>query len=269
MKLVVKLGGAGAADAASAKTLAREIGRRVAAGDEIVLVHGGGKQLTHLATRLGLPTEMVAGRRVTDDAQIALAKMAFAGEVGTDLAALFHAVGVKAVALSGVGGGILQVRRRPPQTVRDDATGAMRLVDYGWVGDVIDVDTTALKALTSAQVVPIVASLGVDAEGGIYNVNADTVASAIAGALRAKLVLLTDVGGVLRSFKEPDSLIASMTLTDSQAMIDGGAASGGMLPKLSAVNAALRTGAEAVHIAAWMGESPLSAALNGGGTVIS
>src|SRR5262249_42033553 len=154
-----------------------ELGTLVEQGIAVVLVHGGGKQITRLATRLGLPTEMIGGRRVTDDAQIVAAKMAFAGEGGTDLAAHFHAAGVKAVAMSGVGGGVLQVGRRPLQTVKE-ADGTSRVVDFGWVGDVQGVDPAALTALMQAGIIPIVASLGVDADGGVFNVNADTVASA-------------------------------------------------------------------------------------------
>lgn len=159
----------------------------------VVVVHGGGPQATAMARRLGHEPVIVHGRRVTSDLDLDIVKWTLRGEINLALAAGAQAAGLRAVGLSGADAGLLRVRRRPPWDVDGQA------VDFGWVGDVIGIDTRYLRVTLEQGVLPIVAPLGIDAEGQVYNVNADTVAVAIASELKAaELLLVTDAGCVLR-----------------------------------------------------------------------
>jgi acetylglutamate kinase len=250
--VVIKIGGAGVDSTAGIATLAEAIKASQKAGYSPVVVHGGGQQLTELGRRLGISSTFVAGRRVTDDQLILAAKMAFAGQVGTDLAAGLWAQGVRAVSLSGVDAGMLQVKKRPPVATPHPSGEGKQWTDYGWVGDIVTVDSSAIKALGAFGLVPLVASLGVDEVGGVFNINADTIASALAQSLSAeRLVLLTDVKGVYLDKDDPTTLIPQMTTEDIQRLTASGQVSGGMLPKLGAVQAALDKGVKRVHMVSW------------------
>ncbi|MCX6110699.1 MAG: acetylglutamate kinase [Proteobacteria bacterium] len=239
---VIKIGGAMVDDAAAARSLLRQVRECVAAGIRVVLVHGGGQRLTSVAERLGHTSTFVGGRRVTDAGMIEVAKLVFAGGVGTDLAAVAHGEGVSAVALSGVAAGLLQVQRRPPRNG----------VDFGWVGDVTAVDPKVLLALTSNGFVPMVASLGVDDDGLVYNVNADTVACAIAVGLRAsRLMVMTALDGVLRDPSDPQSRVPRLNISHIRSGCLDFAISGGMIPKLESLAAAREQGVGQVLLASW------------------
>lgn len=278
-RLVVKLGGAAAEDPQATRALLCEVAACRARGVDVVLVHGGGKQVTELATRLGIETRFVGGRRVTDAGALACAKAALAGSVATDLAALGRATGVPLVAVSGVSGGLLVARRRgTAASSGDDAAatpvGAALLpmvppaVDYGFVGDLLRVEPALLLALLGAGFVPLVASLAADSAGQVLNINADTVAAAIAAALPgAKLLMLTDVDGVLKDVDDPATRIPRLTLAELQNL----AVTGGMLPKLQSIAACLAGGVPAVSVASWRRPGTLAACLAGDegfGTVI-
>ncbi|MCU0727216.1 MAG: acetylglutamate kinase, partial [Planctomycetes bacterium] len=177
---VVKMGGELVADSATRESLAEDLALAHHTGIRLTVVHGGGPQATDLAGRLGLRTEMVEGRRVTDEATLEVAKMVFAGKINVEILGALRAEGLSAVGVSGVDGDILRAVRRPPQEIRDRETGEVRRVDFGHVGDIHAVDTRLLVTLMDAGYVPVVASLGADAEGRILNINADTVANAVA-----------------------------------------------------------------------------------------
>jgi acetylglutamate kinase len=201
---VVKLGGALLDDAALLADLWRQVGEMTATGQPVVVVHGGGRQATELAARLGHTPRILHGRRVTTDLDLDIARWAFRGALNTSLVAAAHREGVRAAGLSGVDGGTLRVHRRPPREVDGET------VDFGWVGDVDGADATLLHVLLAAGVVPVVAPLGVDAEGLVYNVNADTVAVALAEALGAdRLVFVAEAGGLRRDPRDPASRIAA------------------------------------------------------------
>jgi len=255
---VVKLGGAAATHPVAMRNVATQVAALRAEGTRVVLVHGGGPQLTTLSERLGIGGTFVQGRRVTDAAQIEAAKMAFAGQAGTDLAAALNAAGLPAVSLSGVSAGLVQAKRRAPHPV-----------DYGFVGDVTNVNTLVLTALLDAGLVPLVASLASTADGTVLNVNADTIAARIAAALSAdSLFLLTDAGAVYERLGDETTRIPSTTLADLGKVASG--ASGGMLPKLSAVSVALEAGVERVHIAGFVRPDALATARAGtSGTTIT
>ena len=245
---VVKAGGEVLGDQRARDALAAQIGLLHSLGIRCVLVHGGGPQASALARRLGIEPAIVAGRRVTDDAQLAIAKMAFAGTVQVDLLAALRHSHVAAVGLSGVDADLLTASRRPPQQVRDD-DGVPRLVDFGHVGDIERIDVSVLLTLLGAGFVPVVSSLAGDADGNVYNVNADTVAERIAIALRAaKLLVLTGAPGVLRDASDPTTVVSFADALDLEALVQSGAISGGMRPKVEACVRAAEGGVERTHI---------------------
>jgi acetylglutamate kinase len=245
---VVKLGGEVVKDEHALDGLAAQVSLLHSLGIRIVVVHGGGPQATALSRRLGVEPRIIAGRRVTDDQGLEVAKMVYSGTLNIDVLSALRAHQVQAVGLSGVDAELITARKRPPVTVVDD-TGASVVVDYGHVGDIQGVDPRVLTTLMEARFVPVVASLAGDADGNVYNVNADTVAESLAIALRAlKLVYLTGVPGVLRDPKDPSSLVTFADPDDLAELMASGALSGGMRPKVEACIRAATGGVERTHI---------------------
>jgi acetylglutamate kinase len=245
---VVKLGGEVVKDEHALGGLAAQVSLLHSLGIRIVVVHGGGPQATALSRRLGVEPRIVAGRRVTDDQGLEVAKMVYSGTLNIDVLAALRAHQVQAVGLSGVDAELITARKRPPVTVVDDA-GESIVVDYGHVGDIQSVDPRVLTTLMEARFVPVVASLAGDADGNVYNVNADTVAESLAIALRAlKLVYLTGVPGVLRDPRDPSSLVTFADPDDLAELMASGALSGGMRPKVEACIRAATGGVERTHI---------------------
>ncbi|HEX9895509.1 MAG TPA: acetylglutamate kinase [Gemmatimonadales bacterium] len=245
---VVKLGGEVVKDEHALDGIAAQVSLLHSLGIRIVVVHGGGPQATALSRRLGIEPRIVAGRRVTDDAALEVAKLVYAGGLNTDVLSALRAHQVQAVGLSGVDAELITARRRPPVTVVDDA-GQSVTVDYGHVGDIQTVDPRVLTTLMEARFVPVVASLAGDGDGNVFNVNADTVAEAIGIALRAqKLIYLTGVPGVLRDPKDPSSLVTFADPDDLAELMASGALSGGMRPKVEACLRAATGGVERTHI---------------------
>ena len=245
---VVKLGGDVLKDPAALDHVAGQLALLHSLGIRLVVVHGGGPQASDLQKRLGQEPQMVAGRRVTDDAALEAVKMAFAGSLNTDLVAALREHEIQAVGLTGVDGDLLTARRRPPVRVVDDA-GVERTVDYGNVGDIAGVDPRVLTTLLDGRFVPVVASLAGDADGNVYNVNADTVAETVAVAVRAmKLIFLTAVPGVLRDRNDPSTLVTFADPDDLAGLMASGALAGGMRPKVEACIRAATGGVERTHI---------------------
>lgn len=221
---------------AAARTLADQDQR-------VLLIHGAGPQISALTRLQGAEPRQIQGRRITDDAARRALLWSARGEVNAELVAAAHAAGVRAAGVSGVDGGTIVVRRRPPWTI--DGTE----VDFQWVGDVETVDLTLLQALLDAAIVPVVASLGVDSQGEIFNVNADTVAVALAGALGAsRLLLITESGGVKASPVAGAALIPSLDRDQIETGIADGWISDGMAVKLTCAVAALEAGVRKVEI---------------------
>jgi acetylglutamate kinase len=245
---VVKLGGEVVKDEHALDGVAAQVSLLHSLGIRLVVVHGGGPQASALSRRLGSEPRIVAGRRVTDDGALEVAKMVYAGSLNTDVVSALRAHQVEPVGLTGVDAELITARRRPPVVVVDDA-GQSQTVDYGHVGDIQSVDPRLLTTLMEARFVPVVASLAGDGDGNVYNVNADTVAEAIAIALRAqKLIYLTGVPGVLRDPGDPDSLVTFADPDDLAELMASGALSGGMRPKVEACLRAATGGVERTHI---------------------
>ncbi len=231
---VVKYGGAAMTDDHLKETFAQDVTLLKKIGVRVVVVHGGGRDITALADRLGLETRFVGGVRYTDEAMMGVVQMVLGGKTNQDIVARINRHDGGAVGLSGVDHGLLRVERR-------DEGGA----DVGLVGEVTAVDVAFLEALLHDDVLPVVAPLGVDADGRIHNVNAGTAAGALAAALRAeKLVYLSDIPGVLAG----GELLPSLDRATAAELVQTGAVDGGMLPKLRSAFAALDAGVGKVHI---------------------
>lgn len=252
--LVVKIGGELALDVPRlAATVGRAVKAFVDAGARVVVVHGGGPQATDLSKRLGLVTRQVAGQRVTDEATLEVMKQALGG-VGVNVASAMRLAGVTALATSGVSAGLVEASRRPPVEV--DGVS----VDYGLVGDVTQVNLGLLERLASIGVVPVIGCLAGDAHGRVYNVNADTVATRLAGRLKAaRLLLVSNVPGVLRDRADPTSRISHLSPEEARAQIAAGVIQGGMIPKVEESLAMLEEGIDAIHI---VGLEPETAVLD-------
>ncbi len=245
---VVKLGGDVLRDADLLDQVATQLALLHSLSIRLVVVHGGGPQASALMRRLGQEPVMVGGRRVTDDAALEVVKMVYAGLLNTDLVSALRGHRVQPVGLSGVDADLLTAHRRPPVDVVDDE-GRSRLVDFGHVGDLDRVDVRVLVTLMDARFVPVVASLAGDDDGNVFNVNADTVAEALATALRAqKLIFLTGVPGVLRDRNDPSTLVTFADPDDLIGLMQSGALAGGMRPKVEACIRAATGGVERTHI---------------------
>lgn len=240
---VLKAGGGALERTATARALVEQVEVLHQVGIRVVLVHGGGTQSTDLARALGTEARFVEGRRVTDAKALEVAAMILNGSVNTRLLSVCRSLGLPAVGVSGVDGGLIQARKRPPVRVGDE------MVDYGFVGDVTGVDPRVLIELMDSGYVPVVSPLSAADDGTLLNINADTVASALAVALKAeKLLFMTGAAGILERPNDPGSLVSYTDLAGLRRLRDEGGLVAGMLPKTSAIEAAIHGGVRRVHI---------------------
>jgi acetylglutamate kinase len=234
--VVVKYGGAAMTKPELKASFARDIALLKLVGLNPVVVHGGGPDISKYSERLGLDVNFVDGLRVTDEATMELVKMVLIGKINKEIVAQLHVAGIEAVGLSGDDGRLIEARKATSESG-----------DLGFVGDVARINPDILSDL--GRFVPVVASVGVDAQGQSYNINADTVAGALGKALDARRVIfLTDVEGVYEDFDDKSTLIGRCSLVDIEAMLEAGDVDKGMIPKLSAVCDALKGGVEAAQI---------------------
>lgn len=240
---VIKAGGAVFGDVARTRALIEQIAILHHLGIRVVLVHGGGPQLDEMQRSLGIEPRMVRGRRVTDDRSIDATTMVLNGLINTRILAACRELGIDAVGLSGVDAGLVRANRRPPVKVDGES------VDYGFVGDIASIDATVLKKQLDAGLMPVVSPLSSDDAGVVLNINADTVAASIGAALGAeKLILCTGAPGILERKDDPRSLVSYTDLAGLRRLEQSGSLEGGMLPKASAIEAAIRGGVRRVHV---------------------
>ena len=246
---IVKLSGKVTENQENLISIAEELALLHQVGIRICVVHGGGKQLSELAKQLGVEQTIIEGRRVTDDATLEMAKMIFAGKINTDILAALRHRGIEAVGLSGVDGNIVHAERRPPKEILNRETGVRDKVDFGHVGDVVQINARLLTVLLDHGYLPVISSLGADREGTVFNINADTIAAEIAVQLKAeKLILLSDVDGIYLTAGAPNTKLSRLTATEAGELISSGAASGGMIPKLQSIIVLLERGVHSAHI---------------------
>ena len=246
---VVKLSGKVTENRDNLTSLAEELALLHQVGIRICVVHGGGKQLSDLASKLGIEQTIIEGRRVTDDATLEMAKMIFAGKINTDILAALRHRGIEAVGLSGVDGNIVHAERRPPKEILNRQTGVHDTVDFGFVGDVVQINSRLLMVLLDHGYLPVISSLAADDEGVVFNINADTIAAEIAVRLQAeKLILLSDVDGIYLQPADPSSKLSRLSASEADELVSSGAATGGMIPKLQSITTLLRRGVHSAHI---------------------
>ncbi|MEO8430953.1 MAG: acetylglutamate kinase [Acidobacteriota bacterium] len=246
---VVKISGKVTENQGNLSSLAEEIALLHQVGIRVTVVHGGGAQATELSERLGLEPRLVNGRRVTDDATLEVVKMVFAGKISVEILSALRAYGIHAVGVSGIDGNVVLARKRATKSMMNRETGKRERVDFGNVGDVVQVDPRLLTTLLDAGYLPIVSPLAADEGGRVYNVNADTIASALAVELDAeKLILLSDVPGVLAKPGDPESRISRLSAAEARRLAKSPAVTGGMVAKLEEISRVVEAGVRAVHI---------------------
>ena len=262
---VVKAGGGVFADADSTRLLIEQLAILHYFGVRVVMVHGGGPQLTELSESLGLSTQIVDGRRVTDEKSIEVTAMVLNGLINTRILAICRDLNIDAVGISGVDAGLVRAHRRAPVRLED---GSERTIDYGFVGDIDAVNTGVLLKLLDNGLMPVVSPLSADDKGVLLNINADTVAAAIGAAVQAeKLILCTGAPGILENAADPGSLISYTDLRGLKRLRAAGSLLNGMLPKAQAIEDAIRGGVRRVHIVSYKtGEGILGEVFTNEGT---
>ncbi len=246
---VLKCGGEIARNAEAIEHFATDVALCAHVGIRMVVVHGGGPQATELSQKLGHEPTIIAGRRVTDDATLEIVKMVFAGQINIDILGALRRHGVQPVGVSGVDGDLIHAVRRPKTEMHDPETGQRKIVDFGHVGDITSVNTRLLVSLLDGGYVPVLASLGSDDHGAIFNINADTVAARIAVDMAVdKLIVLTSAPGLLTDPDDPSSLVSHISASRCDEMLRSGAVHGGMVPKVETLVAAVRGGIARAHI---------------------
>lgn len=241
---VLKAGGEVFASQSSTLAMMEQVGILHQVGIRVVLVHGGGPQSTELAAALGLETKFVEGRRVTDGPSLDVATMVLNGQINTRILAACRDLDIPAVGISGIDAGLIRAHRRPP--VEQDDGGA---VDYGFVGDIDSVDADILRKQLDSGLMPVVSPLSCDSSGTVLNINADTVAAAIAAELNAeKLILVTGAPGILDNGSDSQSLLSYLDRAALKRLRDAGKLTDGMLPKAAAIEQALANGVNRVHV---------------------
>src|SRR5580658_1690225 len=243
---VIKAGGAVFGDTALTRALIEQIAILHYLGVRVVMVHGGGPQLTELSEALGMNTRMVQGRRITDEKAIDATSMVLNGLINTRILAICRDLNIDAVGLSGVDAGLVQAHKRPPVKLKPTDT---ETVDFGFVGDIDSIDTSVIKKSLEQGLMPVISPMSADPRGQLLNINADTVAAALGAALQAeKLILCTGAPGILENVADPGSVISYTDLAGLVRMREAGQIVDGMLPKAKAIEEAIKGGVHRVHV---------------------
>lgn len=246
---VVKLGGELIQNRDVLDDIAQDISLLHMVGIKTIVVHGGGPQANELAKKLGITPKIVEGKRVTDEDSLEVTKMVFAGKINHEILTILSKYGSKSVGLSGIDGDVIVAKRRPPMKIVDKETGQKDNIDFGHVGDIQKINTELLEILLENSYIPVISSIADDGEGHILNINADTVASRIAVAVKAyKYINMTNVRGILKDIENPESRISYISQKDALRLIEEGTIQGGMVPKIRTCVWAVENGVKRVHI---------------------
>ncbi|WP_297017236.1 acetylglutamate kinase [uncultured Dialister sp.] len=233
--VVAKYGGNAMTDPALKKSVMQDILLLSLVGVKVILVHGGGPEISAMLKRLSIESHFENGLRVTDDATMEVVQMVLAGKVNKSLAADLTALGGKAVGLCGIDGGLIKVHKKDEK--------------LGQVGEIDSINKKILDDLLDGGFIPVISSIGIDDAGNPYNINADTAAAKIAAAIHAEsMVVMSNINGVLKDKDDPDSLIKKITLTDAEALKKDGTIAGGMIPKVDCCTNAVKEGVKKVFI---------------------
>lgn len=263
---VIKASGGVFGDVTLTRMLIEQVAILHQVGIRVVLVHGGGPQLTRVQESLGIEPRIVAGRRVTDEKSIEVTSMVLNGLVNTQILGICREFDIAAVGVSGVDAGLVRAHKRPPVQVEGE------LVDYGYVGDIDLIDAKVLQQLLEDGLMPVVSPVSADEKGTLLNINADTVAAGIGAALKAeKLMLCTGAPGILESVDDPRSIISYTDLAGLQKLKEQGSLKDGMLPKAKAIEDAIRGGVRRVHVISYKSSDSILAEVftnEGTGTLV-
>ncbi len=248
-KIMIKYGGHAMIDAAAKSSTARDTVLLKYVGMKPIVVHGGGPEISRSMSKLGKEPKFIGGLRVTDQETMDIVKMVLVGKINTEIVSNIGLHGGKGVGISGKDNMLLKARKRSPQIVVNQETGEEQMVDLGLVGEIESINPEILKVLTENNYVPVISPIGVDDKGETLNLNADTVAGEVAGEVGAeKLIILTDVPGILRDHSDPESLIKRVTIPEVMDLIEDGTVRDGMLPKVLTCISALENGVKSAHI---------------------
>lgn len=243
---VVKVGGDILLDDRQCIGLTQNILRLVENNWRVVVLHGGGSQVSEMQSRCGIQPRKVAGRRITSEADLVLVKQVLCGQVNVDLVSVLQAQGVNAFGCHGASGKLIVAARRPPVRV---SGGGLELVDFGEVGDVTAINTTLLGGLLAADQIPVIASIGINHSGEVFNINADTTAAQIARQMSARLLIfVTSIGGIFKDIQVPASRFTHLNAVTARAHIDNGVIVGGMIPKVEEAMSLLASGVDTIAI---------------------
>ena len=263
---VIKASGGVFGDPATTRGLIEQVAILHQVGIRVVLVHGGGPQLTQVQESLGLTSRMVAGRRVTDGKSMEVTSMVLNGLVNTQILGMCRELDIAAVGVSGVDAGLVRAHKRPPVSVEG------QMVDYGFVGDIDLIDVKVLQQLLDDGLMPVVSPVSADDKGQLLNINADTVAAGIGAGLKAeKLMLCTGAPGILGSVDDPRSIVSYTDLAGLARLKAQGSLKDGMLPKAKAIEDAIRGGVRRVHVTSYKSPDSILAEVftnEGTGTLI-
>ncbi len=248
-KVMIKYGGHAMIDADAMSSTARDTVLLKYVGMQPMVVHGGGPEISRSMNKLGKEPKFIGGLRITDQETMDIVKMVLVGKINTDIVSQVCLHGGKGVGISGKDNHLIKARKKAPQVVVDNATGEEKTVDLGLVGQIENVNPEIMDMLTSNDYIPIVSPIGVDDNSNTLNLNADTVAGDIAAEVKAeKLIILTDVPGILQDPNDPESLIKRVKVDEIMELIDKGVVTDGMIPKVSTCITAIENGVKSAHI---------------------
>ncbi len=246
---VIKIGGSVLEDEKVLHKIAKDISVLYNIGIKIILIHGGGPQADDLLNRLNHKPNKIAGRRITDDETLEVTKMVYGGKINIEITAALQRYKTKAIGFSGVSCNTVYAKRRDITTIMDPDTGRSEDIDFGYVGDIVDVNLELLNSMINQHYIPVIACLGIDKEGTILNINADTIAQEIGKKVGAeKLIYVTNVHGILEKKDDPTTVISYLDLKSAKELLEEGKITGGMMPKLHNCISAIENDVKRVHI---------------------
>ncbi|MDA2934684.1 acetylglutamate kinase [Acidobacteria bacterium AH-259-D05] len=273
MTLVIKLGGKVLGEAELRRQLCQQIAGLEKQTHQLLVVHGGGKQLTDLSNRLGHPIVQYQGRRVTDQATLELATMVFSA-INRNLVSGLMAAGLSAIGIAGFDAGLITCRRRPPIPITTtDCSGrqSVERIDFGLVGEIESMDPSVLRQFWQSGLTPVISCLGADSDGQILNINADTLAAELAIELRAtRLISVSDVEGICLDVDDPSTCLPQLTAAQARQFLKEGRLTDGMVPKVETALKVLQQGVGSVQILSGLKENALLEGLDGkAGTLLT
>lgn len=248
-KIMIKYGGHAMIDEAAMDSTARDTVLLKYVGMEPVVVHGGGPEISRAMNKMGKEPRFIEGLRVTDEETMEIVKMVLVGKINTSIVSKICYHGGRAIGLSGKDSNLLLAKKRAPHVVKDSETGERREIDLGLVGEIESVDPGIINMLTDNNYIPVISPIGVDRNANTLNLNADTVAGEVAAGIGAeKLIVLTDVPGILEDPSDPDTLIRKVSVDELSDLVKSGIVEGGMLPKTLTCIQAINDGVSSAHI---------------------